>query len=598
MPTPTPFPRAIRDTLVALALVTLGCNDGRPPAANPPDPPAAAPDRPGPGAPDTPARAGLQTTGVTHTPPTPAELSPEPPPPPYIPAPPVMARLTETQYRNTLEDLFGPDLPTPAVEPDQNPHLFYSIGATTTDISARGVEQYTDAAFAIARAVIRDPARLLDTGAIDCLPDAADDPCARAAIETLGRRLLRRPLDPPEVERWIQVVRAGDTPLDGLELALAGLLQSTGFLYRPEAGEPDPAAPERRRYTSLEMASRLAFLLTDAAPDDALLAAGERGDLVTDAGLAAQTDRLLTTPRARAATREFFAQYLDLARLPRVERDPARYPGYSPRLLAAMETELRLLVDDVVFRRRGDIRTLFSAPRGYVNSDLAALYAVDAPGATPTAFVPVTFAPDGPRAGLLTLAAFLTMNAHPTETSPTLRGKYVRERVLCQTVPPPPDDIDLNLDPDQDAPATLRERLEQHRTNPACRSCHEFVDPPGYLFEHFDSVGRYREQADGHPIDATGELDETPLADARALADLLADDPRVGRCVAQQYYRYANGRLDEPGEAVALDQIEARMAAGGYRFDALVHALVQSEGFRTLAQPADDPGAADRQEPR
>ena len=140
-----------------------------------------------------------------------------------------------------------------------------------------------------------------------------------------------------------------------------------------------------------------------------------------------------------------------------------------------METEVRLLVDDLVFRSKGDIRDLFTEPRGYVNRALAELYGVEAPGASEIAFVPVDFPSESSRAGILTLGAFLTMNAHPTETSPTLRGKYIRERVLCQAVPAPPDDIDLNLENEAgEEPATLRERLEEHRNNPSCYGCHAY----------------------------------------------------------------------------------------------------------------------------
>jgi hypothetical protein len=168
-----------------------------------------------------------------------------------------------------------------------------------------------------------------------------------------------------------------------------------------------------------------------------------------------------------------------------------------------------------------------------VNSQLAALYGVEAPGADLTTFVPVELDPNGPRAGLLTFGAFLTMNAHETQTSPTARGKYVRERVLCQTVQPPPADVDTTLDPPSAGqPTTVRERLEEHRKNPACTACHAFIDPPGFLFEHFDSVGAYRTTQVGDlPIDSSGDLDGVPLTDAKGLAALLESDPRVGRCM-------------------------------------------------------------------
>lgn len=500
----------------------------------------------------------------------------------------VMPRLTADQYRNSLIDLFGAGLPATPVEPDTNPYLFRSIGAAQTVVSAQGVERYADAAFNVAQVVFAEERRR--AAVLDCAPVTPDDACAESFVRQQGLRIMRRPLSDEEVERWLSVSRdvAEGDPLLGLETVLAGMLQSSHFLYRVELGEPDPEEAGARRYTSWEMAQRLSFLLWNTAPDQALLDAAERGELVDDVTLEAHAQRMLDDPRARRAVQDFFAQYLDLSRLARVERDPMRYPGASETLLAAMETELRLLVDDVVFRQDTDVRELFSAPRGYVNSELAALYGVTAPGASLVAFVPVEFPPESPRAGILTLGAFLTMNAHPTETSPTLRGKYLRERIFCQDVPPPPDDIDLNLEQEEGDAPTLRERLEQHRNDPACSGCHSFIDPPGYLFEHYDSIGRYREEAEGYPINAAGDLDGVPMADARDLAAVLRDDERVGDCMARQLYRHANGRLETFGERRALRDLQSSFAASGYRFRDLMLALALSEGFRKVSTATEE----------
>ncbi len=508
--------------------------------------------------------------------------------PPFEPAPAVMARLTAAQHRNALEDIFGPDLPRTEVEQDTNPHLFFSIGATTTTLTERGVEQYGDAALKVAEVVFSDPARR--EALIGCALAAPDDDCARGFLARIGRSIMRRPLTDEELGRWLGLSRAvvegepGAEPALGLRVAVAGMMQSPHFLYRVEIGEPIVGAdPSRRRYTAWEMAQRLSFLVWNSTPDEALLDAAARGELLDEGSVRQHALRMLDAPRARVSAQSFFAQYLDLSRLDGVDRDPALYPGYSPTLPAAMRTELQLLVDDVVFRRNGDMRELFFAPRGFVNDELAALYEVDAPGASPVSFVPVEFPDDSPRAGILTLGAFLAMNAHPTETSPTLRGKYIRERVLCQTVPAPPDDVDLNLDDMGAEPQTLRERLERHRLDPACRDCHAFIDPPGFLFEHFDSIGRFRTQADGFDLDTSGDLDGVGLADARDLAALLAGDPRLPACVVRQLYRHANGRLEAPSEEAAIVDLQAAFEAQGFRFRDLLLALATSEGFRTVS---------------
>ncbi|MCK6590351.1 MAG: DUF1592 domain-containing protein, partial [Polyangiaceae bacterium] len=406
-----------------------------------------------------------------------------------------------------------------------------------------------------------------------------------------GRRAFRRPLTAEERARYtaVSVDLAQPDAWEGIRLAVAGMLQSPHFIYRVEPSALDMENPGggKRLLTGYEMAARLSFLFWNTTPDEMLLDAAERGDLGSSEGIAAEAERLLAHPRANGAIQEFFAQYLDLGRLDGVARDPATYPLFAPGMAQTMRKEIELLVNDIVFEEEGDIRSIFSTRRTFVNSELAALYGVEAPGADATTFVPVELDPDGPRAGLLTFGAFLTMNAHETATSPTARGKYVRERVLCQTVQPPPPGVDTTLDPPSgETPMTVRERLEEHRKNPACTGCHAFIDPPGFLFEHFDSIGAYRTvQAGDLPIDSSGDLDGVPLSDAKGLAALLENDPRVGRCMVTQLFRHAQARLDTEGEKVAVDDLEARFAAGGYSFKKLLIELVTHDAFRHVGEP-------------
>jgi hypothetical protein len=504
------------------------------------------------------------------------------------PAPAVLPRLTIDQYRNSLAYVLGPSLPAVALEPDTNPYLFFNIGATSTTLSELGTQLYEEAADEITRTIFEDPARRL--ALVGCEPAAPGDQCVQGFLEDFGRRAYRRPLTPDEMLRWQQITVDLAIPdaWEGLRLAVAGMLQSPYFLYRVELGEPDPERPDRLRYTSHEMASRLSFLLWNTTPDDELLDAAVGDALLTEAGLLEQAERMLADPRASAAVQEFFAQYFDLGRLDGIARDPVVYPLFSSTLPQSMRTEVQLLVDDFVFRRDADIRGIFGTRSTFVNEELAMLYGVDAPGASPIAFVPVELPADGPRAGMLTLGAFLMMNAHETEPSPTRRGKYVRERVLCQTVTPPPDDVDTNIPDEAGEAQTLRERLEQHANNPACSGCHSFIDPPGFLFESFDSIGVFRTvDKDGYPIDATGDLDGMPLASATELGPLLAQDPRVGKCVVTQLFRHAQGRLETDAERDIIVDLDDRFADDDYRFKRLLRSLVTHEGFRTLA-PAEE----------
>jgi len=506
---------------------------------------------------------------------------------PFVPGQQVLPRLTQRQYRNAVGDLLGSPLPAVELEPDTNPYLFMSIGATSTSLSELGTQQYEEAADALTATVWDDAARR--DALIGCTPVTADDACGQGFLADFGRRAFRRPLSADELARWTAVAvelssgGSGPEAADvhrGLRLAVAGMLQSPYFLYRVELGEEDPDDPSRLRFTGYELASRLSFLLWESIPDDELMAAAEDGALLDADGLEQQARRMMADPRTRLSVQAFFGQYFDLARLDGVSRDPALYPDFSPTMAKSMRTEVELLVEDLIYRQDADIRQLFSTRSTFVNTELAELYGITAPdGASEISFAPADLPADGPRAGMLTLGAFLSMNAHETETSPTLRGKYLRERVLCMEVPAPPDDTDTNV-PDPIEGGTLRERLEQHRSDPACAACHAFIDPPGFLFENFDSAGVFRTTDNGHPVDTTGELDGVPLANASELADILAENPFVGPCVVKQLFRHTNGRLETDGEQPALDDLSDRFSDRGHRFSELLVELVRHESFR------------------
>lgn len=510
----------------------------------------------------------------------------------FRPVPAVMPRLTAVQYRNVLKDAFGGVLPAAALEPDTNPYLFFSIGAATTTLSEAGVEQYADAAARLTDLIFDDADRR--SALVGCQPLRSNDFCVEDFLRRIGLKLHRRPLGDADVARWLAVVNdtADGDPYRGLRMAVYGLLQSPRFLYRVELGEPDPSdhgSPPRLRYDAYDMAQRLSFLLWDAGPDQALLAAAEQGELLDAESLRRETLRMLESPRARKTVQSFFDQFLNLGTLARVERDRTRFPAFTPTLAAAMRTELQLLADDLVFRRDVDIRELFSTRRTFVNAELAAHYQIAAPAANAVTFVPVELPADGPRAGLLTLGGFLLMNAHPTESSPTLRGKYILERILCQLVPPPPSNVNLDLGQASGMPRTLRQRLEEHRKNPACAGCHAMMDPPGFLFEAFDPIGGYRPIDQGLPVDTQSEVSGRSYRDGKELGAALRENDEVGRCLVRQFYRHANARLDLPADEGPLAALTQRFAASGYRFRSLILALVQSEAFRYAAPPEVQP---------
>jgi hypothetical protein len=499
-------------------------------------------------------------------------------------APAAFSRLTARQVQNVLDDLF-PDARAVALEADTNPYLFTSIGASTTNLSEQGVELLEQAGWQVATEVFADPVRRAE--AVGCAPASPGDACVAAYLERFGRRAWRRPLTAAEQARWlgVSVDLAGGDPWVGLQFAVAGMLQSPNLLYKPELGAPDPDDPSRLLLTDWEIATRLSFLLWNTGPDEQLLDAAAAGRLGSPEGRAAEVERLLADPRADEAISVFLAEYLDLARLDRADKDPGTYPGFTPTLKAAMRAEVLLLADEVVNRRDADLRLLFSQPRAYVNSELAAHYGIEAEGAGPITFVPVDLPPESGRAGILSLGAFLSMNAHPVDNSPTLRGKYVVERLLCLTVPPPPADVDTAIEPATDEARTLRERLDQHRADPACAACHDLIDPPGFLFENFDATGRWRELDNGYPIDSSGSLLGVSLSGAADLGALLGSHEQVAPCVVKQLYRHAHGRLDVAADQPSLAALSAGFVADGHRLRGLFRDLALHPSFTTIAAP-------------
>ncbi len=503
-------------------------------------------------------------------------------------APAAFARLTTRQYRNVLDDLFGAVVPV-ALQEDTYPYLFATVGASTEPLSEQGVQLLEEAATAITDAVFADPVQRREL--VGCSPASMQDACVADYLARFGRQAYRRPLTDTERARWLAVgstLAEGD-PWLGLQAATAGILQSPYVLYRVELGSPLPDDPSLRQLNDFELASRLSFLLWNTGPDAILLDAAEAGRLSTTEGLAEQARRLLDDERSRDAIEAFFAQYLDLSRLDRAAPDAATYPRFTETLRGAMRDEVLLLVDEKVNRQDSDVRAIFSERRAFVNSELALHYGLRVDGVSPITFVPVDLPPDSERAGILGLGAFLTMNAHAIDTSPTLRGKYILERVLCAVVPPPPDSVNLDLSSESGEATTLRERLDQHREDPACAGCHALMDPPGFLFEHFDPTGAWRDLENGQPVDSSGDLSGVPLSGSGALGDLLATDPRVGPCMVKQLFRHGHGRLDQAEDRASLEQLSAAFEDSGYRFRALLLALVTHESFRVVAAPEDAP---------
>jgi len=510
------------------------------------------------------------------------------PPVPFEPPAPALRRLTQSQYTHTVRDVLGDDLVVPrALEPDVARSGLTAIGASETSVSRRGVEQYQAAAYALAEQVLRDPTRRARL--VTCTPAGIrDDRCATETLAALGRRLWRRPLSTEETTALGNVAgRAAEVLGDfwrGLEYGLAALLQAPDMVFRAELGVPDAARPGFSRFTGYEMAARMAWFLWDGPPDAALLDAAAGGVLDTPEGLRGEATRMIADPKGRRGLRAFLTDWLHLGELDRVSRDAMIFPAYGPDLTNAAREETLRTAAWIALDENRDFRDILTSRDTFVNRRLASVYRVQFPQRAMEGegdpFARVTFAEDDLRRGLLGQASILLLHAHPTSTSPTLRGKFVRESLLCSPIPMPPVGLNTAVPEPSATLRTLRERIAAHNTVPECATCHRLTDPLGLTLETFDAIGRSRRSENGVPLDTSGDLDGRPLADARALAQTLHDDPTVSRCIVQTVYRFAQGREDADGELGEVRRLHGRFRAEGYRWRALMLELVTSDAFR------------------
>lgn len=496
-------------------------------------------------------------------------------------------RLTAAQYGNSIQDIFGKDINVPtAIEADATIDGFAAIGSSISTISPRGVEKYEKAALAIAQQVIADDAH--KSIVLKCKPTGPDDmACAQETVTRLGRQVYRRPLQEAEITRLTNTFLQASAALGGfdrgLEYAIVAMLQSPHFLYRPQIGENDPANAGKVRYTSLEMASRLAYFLWNSTPDDELLTAAEQGALVTDAGLETQIERMLESPRARDGLRAFVTDWLKLRELDHLSKDPTLFTYFSPELGPAAREETLRLFEHLVFELDTDVREILTTRQTFVNTKLASMYMIPSPA--DEGFSLVEFPSDSPRIGLLGHVSILALHSHPRSTSSTLRGKFIREALLCDVIPPPPANVNTGLPEPSVNARTLRERMKPHLTDPVCKSCHVLMDPIGFGLENFDSIGRYRTKELDATIDPSGDLDGAPFKDARSLARAIHDSNKLAPCLVRKVFSYATNFKPTEADRPTLNTLTWDFKSNGYRLKELMKLVSLSPAFRLAQKP-------------
>ncbi|MEQ1761189.1 MAG: DUF1588 domain-containing protein [Vicinamibacterales bacterium] len=511
-----------------------------------------------------------------------------------------MRRLTQEQYRNAVADVFGDDIQIagridPIVRP---PHGLQIMDVSRIAVSLSGGEEYNRMALAIANQVVDEKHR----GAlVVCKPRdaaAADDECAAKFFLRVGKLIMRKPFALKDVQA--QVAAAGSATrltkdfYSGLALSLATMLQSPEFLFDMDFVEPDPTRPGSTRLSGFSKATRLSLFFWNTTPDAMLLDAGGRGDLHTKAGLAKQVDRLLASPRLETGVRAFFGDVLGFDAIGDLAKDTVIYPQFNQDVKRDMpEQTMRTLVDLLV-TRNGDYRDLFTTRDTFLTRGLGAVYGV--PVEQATGWAKHQFAADSPRIGLLTQMSFLATHSHDGRSSPTLRGKALRELILCQAIPDPPANVNFTLvnDTKNEKLKTVRDRLTVHRENPACSTCHRRMDPVGLSLENFDGVGAFRSHENGVLIDTSGELDGSKFDSPATLGQAVHDNPGVPACLAKRATEYAVRRPLTPGEAPWLKAVQTRFGSNGYKLRALLRDIATSEQFfgtaSSTATPAKAPG--------
>jgi hypothetical protein len=508
--------------------------------------------------------------------------------------PTVLRRLTQAQYQHVIADVFGADIKIGGrFEPDMRDGGLIEVGAGKVSVPASGLEQYGKMARSIAAQLFDKAHR---DSMIDCKPASAtapDDACAGRFLSQAGRLLYRRPLTDDELKALVQGANGATLMMGnfytGLEIALTGMLQAPQFLFTWEA------AGNGKALDGYSKAARLSFFLWDTAPDDELLNAAAAGDLDTRKGLSKKVDRLLSSPRVEAGVRAYFADMFGFDGFDNLAKDPSIYPKYSFGLATDGQEQTLRTITNLLLRHDGDYRDVFTTRDTFMSRSLGAVYGIpvpkDAPGATPDGWQPYSFPADDPRAGILTEISYLSLHSHPGRTSPTLRGKALRETVLCQKVPDPPGNVNFNLVQDTKNPLykTVRQRLEAHRTQATCAGCHKLMDPIGLSLENFDSIGTYRAGENGSPIDASGDIDGVKFTGAQGLGQAIHDHPATPACLVNRLYAYAVGRTPTKSESEWLrGEVMKDFTAGNYRLRPLLREIATSDVFFRVVEPAND----------
>jgi Protein of unknown function (DUF1592)/Protein of unknown function (DUF1588)/Protein of unknown function (DUF1595)/Protein of unknown function (DUF1585)/Protein of unknown function (DUF1587) len=491
-------------------------------------------------------------------------------------------RLTKGELRGTLSDLLGLDLQAelakfPEDYSEANDVFAFDNRYTHQEPSAALIEAARNLADIAGARVLSDEAtrrRLLP-----CTPSGAgDEGCLRAFVTSFGRRVLRRPLDQSEIDAYVAKTRPAAVEANdfhrAVSLVVRAMLQDVEFLYRTEIGVPVENNPGLFKLTGPELASRLAFFLWGTAPDEALLETAVSGErLQTPAAIRAAAERMLGDARTRRGVARFHGLWLGYER-----------QAPTGTLAAAMAEETRRLIEKVIFEEKRPWLDLFRADQTYLDGPLAAHYGLPAPAGGAGW---VSYGGSG-RQGILSHGTFLGVERKHEDTSPTMRGAFIRGRLLCQVIPPPPPELMVDVDAVPTEGNCKSDRYAMWKRN-GCQGCHVMMDPIGHGLERYDRTGRQRTLApsdSGKPeceLSGQGELvagaGSAPFTGVAGLSDLLVQSGALEGCLTTQLASYLLGRQPRGDEAALFERVAARFAAGNHRFDQMLLDIVGLPGF-------------------
>jgi mono/diheme cytochrome c family protein len=435
-----------------------------------------------------------------------------------------------------------------------------------------------------------DPGALTETPSrrrlFVCKPSsaAAEEACAKQIVSTVARRAFRRAVTDADIEaplRFYKEARAEGSFDDGIELALRAVLASTEFLFRLERDPRNVAPQTPYRISDVELASRLSFFLWSSVPDDELLNLAIAGTLSRPATLERQVKRMLADARAEALVSNFAGQWLYLRNLAATNPDARTFPDFDDNLRQAFRRETELFVESIMREDRSAL-DLLRANYTFVNERLAKHYGI--PNVYGSRFRRVSLDEESARGGLLGHGSVLTVTSYANRTSPVLRGKWILENIVGTPPPPPPQNVPPLKDTDSDGRVlSMRERMTQHRANPACASCHQLMDPAGLSLESFDAIGRLRVRTEsGSTVDASGGLpDGSTFTGMSGLRSALLRKPElfVGT-LTEKLMTYGLGRGLEYYDAPSVRKIVQNARTEDYRFSSLVLGIISSDPFQ------------------